>query len=55
MYNGQSMAFDPKGNKLCNLEDTETTQTVTLKYEELARYRKKFPVFLDADNYKLEL
>jgi predicted amidohydrolase len=55
IYNGQSMAFDPKGNKLCKLEDTEATQTVTLKYEELAGYRKKFPVFLDADNYKLEL
>lgn len=55
IYNGQSMAFDPKGNMLCNLEDTEATQTVTLKYEVLAEYRKKFPVFLDADDYKLEL
>lgn len=55
IYSGQSMAFDPKGHKLCDLENKVDTQTVTLNYESLARYREKFPVFLDADNYKLEI
>ena len=53
VYNGQSMAFDPKGNKLCNLEEAEGTHTITLNFKALAEYRKRFPVFLDADKFKL--
>ena len=54
IYNGQSVAFDPKGNKLCGLENTEVTHTITLKYKELAEFRRKFPVFLDADRFDLK-
>ena len=53
IYNGQSMVFDPKGNQLGNLESVEGTQTVTLKYDELTAYRKRFPVFLDADSFDI--
>jgi omega-amidase len=53
-YNGQSMAFNPKGNKLCNLENVEIMQTVKLNYDTLDKYRKQFPVFLDADNFDLK-
>jgi len=53
IYNGQSMALDPKGNILGNLENNEGTQTVTLKYDELVTYRKRFPAFLDADSFEL--
>ena len=54
-YNGQSMVFDPKGNLLGTLDDTKGTQTVTLKYDELAAFRKRFPVFLDADSFDLKV
>ena len=55
IYNGQSMVFDPKGHNLGNLKDTEGTQTVTLKYDELAIFRKRFPAFLDADGFDLRV
>ena len=55
IYNGQSVAFDPKGNKLYSLKNAEIIQTVVLNYEELAEYRQKFPVFLDADNYEVDI
>ncbi len=54
-YNGQSIAFSPKGNMLVKMGNTEGFQTITLNGKSLADYRKQFPVHLDADNFNLDL
>lgn len=49
-YNGHSRVIDPKGNVLAALnEGEEDIRTVSLDYDELAAFREKFPVGLDAD------
>ena len=52
-YNGQSTALDYKGLELGNLGNTESTQTVILNYAKLTEFRRKFPAFLDADQFSL--
>ena len=54
-YNGHSAAINPKGRKLFFNEDKEVIRTVSLDYEKIQDFRKKFPVYLDADQYELKI
>lgn len=54
-YNGSSAVFDPKGECLGNLNDNQEGIIYTkLSGDELLRYREKFPVHLDADNFTID-
>jgi len=52
-YNGQSAAYDFKGEPLCQLNSEETIKVVYLDYDKLANYRKDFPFYLDADSFDI--
>lgn len=54
-YCGDSMVIDYKGRVLVNLADEkEYIVTLELDYNKLVGFRKKFPVFLDADDFMIE-
>jgi omega-amidase len=52
-YCGHSAIYGPKGNTITHLEDQVVTYTATLKYSNLAHYRKQFPAQLDADEFEI--
>jgi len=51
-YNGHSQAIDAYGNVLA-FSEKEEVLTLELDIEELNRFREKFPVANDADNFRL--
>ncbi len=51
---GHSTLIDMRGNILSMLEDTEDFSIVELKKEDLEKFRTKFPVWKDADEFKLK-
>lgn len=53
-YNGHSAAIDFKGEAMIQLANEEKISTIKLSAEALAKYRKKFPAYLDADKFKLD-
>jgi predicted amidohydrolase len=53
-YTGDSMVIDPKGNVISEIvENKEGFSTITLSLSELQNFKEKFPVHLDADNFKI--
>lgn len=53
-YSGDSLIIDPKGNIISELKVfNESTQTVSLSISDLNTFRKKFPVYLDADDFQI--
>ena len=54
-HNGQSSAVGPKGETIFSVEDVEAIKTVTLSANSLQAYRDKFPAFLDADDFSIEI
>lgn len=53
-YNGHSAVIDPYGSYLVEpIENKECTALANLDFEELDRFRAKFPVLHDADAFKL--
>jgi len=52
-YNGNSMVLDARGNILSRISEDEQTETVEIFIDELTRFRKKFPVWKDADDFKI--
>jgi omega-amidase len=53
-YSGDSQVIDFKGNIMKLLPaNTKITETVTLNLQELKEFRKKFPVYLDADKFEV--
>jgi predicted amidohydrolase len=50
-YSGDSCVFDPLGNELFHNRNEQRLATVTLDYETLVTYRKKFPVWQDSDEF----
>lgn len=53
-YNGNSLCVDFKGRTMAHLvSGAEETVTVTLKRDELERFRKVFPAWKDADRFTL--
>jgi predicted amidohydrolase len=55
-YHGGSVIYSPKGKKLfAAKEKDELTVTGTLYLEELEKFRRKFPVWMDADEFRLDV
>lgn len=54
-YPGRSMAVGPKGEMLRTADNKETSVVVTLDPAYLQDFRTKFPVQLDADDFKIHL
>jgi omega-amidase len=53
-YAGESMVIDPKGNMMCDLSNAkETVDTCTISLKELNRFREKFPVSEDEDQFEI--
>jgi omega-amidase len=52
-YNGHSAIYDPKGEKVSYLDEGEQIITTTIGKRTLDHYRKKFPAYLDADNFEI--
>lgn len=53
-YSGDSLVIDYKGNIMKQLPaNTNMTETVTLNLSALKDFRKKFPVYLDADKFEI--
>lgn len=54
-YSGVSKAIDARGDELLLLENNkERIGTVSISKENLEHFRKKFPVWKDADNFNIE-
>ena len=54
-YNGETMAFDAKGNQLTCLEPGfKGFKTIQLSLERLNAFREKFPVWRDADPFRFD-
>ncbi|MEX2511701.1 MAG: amidohydrolase [Cyclobacteriaceae bacterium] len=53
-YCGHSAAYDFKGNQLAFAGVQEMVLTVSLNKNELLDYRRKFPAWMDADNYEVK-
>ncbi len=53
-YIGNSLLVDPKGKIISDLGNEENVETVTIDTESLEKFRKKFPVWKDADKFKIE-
>lgn len=54
-YSGDSAVIGPVGEYIEELNDREEVKTVTLSAEHLSTFRQKFPAYLDADSFELEL
>ncbi|MEM8968697.1 MAG: amidohydrolase [Bacteroidota bacterium] len=52
-YSGNSLVSNCKGNVLADLSNQEQILTIQLSHQDLAEYRQKFPVHLDADSFRL--
>jgi len=54
-YSGDSLAFDAKGELLCDLEHVAQVRRVTLGGKPLLTRRERFPSHLDADHFSLQV
>jgi predicted amidohydrolase len=54
-YSGDSSLISPKGERIFHLADEEIMQTITLDADELKSFRQKFPAYMDADTFSLNL
>ncbi len=52
-YSGDSVALDPLGQPLVELDDQVRVATVTFRAEALAAHRERFPAQLDADRFEI--
>ena len=52
-YEGGSTILNPFGEKINKATNKKLLETITLSMKKLQEIRKKFPVFFDADNFKL--
>lgn len=54
-YSGDSVAYNPLGEKLSTLQPNENKhETITLSRKFLQDYREKFPAAMDADDFELK-
>lgn len=54
-HTGQSAVFDYLGKNLCALGGGVTSRTVSLSSASLHKFRKKFPVWKDADDFQIKI
>jgi omega-amidase len=52
-YSGDSQVIDPKGIKMFKAENREIIETVTLDYNQLHAFRKKFNTLKDGDQFNI--
>lgn len=52
-YDGNSVVYDFKGKALNKISNQPIIQTIELNLEELQSFRKKFPVYLDWDEFEV--
>ena len=53
-HNGGSIIYSPKGDAMASVpDDQEGTATALLQLPELRKFREKFPVWKDADSFRL--
>ncbi len=53
LHNGDSVILDPLGQKISKTTTKSSMETITLSMENLTNFRKQFPVFYDADSFKI--
>ncbi len=54
-YSGNSIVVSPKGEMLCEIDDNaQQIQTITLSKSELVKYREKFNVGRDWDEFQIQ-
>lgn len=54
-YNGQSSVIGFKGDSIFSVEGAETVKTIELSANALQAYRERFPAYLDADDFSIEM
>ncbi len=54
-YNGLSAIVNPKGEPVFTVEGMEAVKTVEISGNSLQSYRDKFPAFMDADDFSVEV
>lgn len=52
-FTGDSKVFNPKGELMIDLEQSNVIASVQLDYKQLEDFRNKFPVLADADNFEI--
>lgn len=55
LYNGGSAVYSPKGTLLAAADEREEVATVILQKAPLVQFRQKFPVWMDADDYTMDI
>ena len=55
MFTGNSLAINALGETILDLGSREGYGQAIFSYEELVRYREKFPSYIDADSFTLHL
>lgn len=53
-YPGRSQAYDPLGETLADLQDTEQVQLIRIDLQQVNEIRRQFPFQSDADSFSLE-
>jgi len=54
-YNGSSAIISPKGEEISKFEGMEAIRTIQLSANSLEAFRDKFPVYVDADDFTIEI
>lgn len=54
-YNGHSTALDFKGQGLNKISNKPSIKTITLNLDELHSFRKKFPAYMDGDDFEIKI
>jgi predicted amidohydrolase len=52
-YTGHSAVYDFKGSKIFDLVEMEIIKVVKLEAHDLDAYRKRFPVWMDSDSFRI--
>ena len=53
-YSGNSAIIDYMGEKMAYLEDKEGLLNATITYENMNKWRNKFPIWKDADSFSID-
>ncbi|MCH7657955.1 MAG: amidohydrolase [Bacteroidetes bacterium] len=54
-YAGESMIVNPRGNIVSEISaHKESVETISVSLDDLITFREKFPVHLDADNFRIK-
>lgn len=54
-FNGHSQIIDFKGKILTKIEDKAEVQTISLSKDHLNTFREKFPAYMDADSFSIDM